>query len=181
MALEPSVVPPRRVRQRHDERSVPILRSRHNRTPVRDRLGQCSSIERSEMPGLCVESDNQKKVKVRHRHEEVVPPRWRTFAARRKISAFGIQSGKAKPHRNERYPSRVIEGIGIDPEPVPQPIARRIREGPTGRVNTRSRRLASDANPRGRRDLQDRSRLMRQGRPRGLIATDTACADRRHQ
>src|ERR1700733_7917343 len=98
------------------------------------------------------------------------------------VSALGVVSRKTETHAEDRHVSSVVERFLVEAEPIAKANARRIGIGSAGRVGARARRLADDADPRGRLHLEDGTRLMRQGLPiaRG-VAADRADGNASHQ
>ena len=172
--LQPGVVAPGWMRQRHDDRigrrGDLAARRRRSRSAIfapMARDARPAHRRRRRAPAVTSGSRAMSRV----------TPRRRAFPARRQVGAARIQSRKAEAHRHDRDPACVIEGRRIDAHPVAEAIAGRIGEGPAGGVDAGPRRLAGDADGRGRRYLEDRSRFVRQRLADRPVAADPAGAD----
>src|SRR5271155_3307247 len=161
VALQPAVVPPRRMRHGHEARTVA---GAIDVAPLADGFGQPGGDEcRAEMPRLGVLADEQDELEIGQAMKQSLAPGLRAFAARRQVPAFGVETRKAESHRHDRNLHRIVEYLLADPEPLAQADAGRIGEGASRDVNPDARRLAGDAEARDVRDLEDGSRLMWQG------------------
>src|ERR1700733_9223183 len=98
------------------------------------------------------------------------------------VSALGVVSRKTEAHAEDRHVSSVIERFLVEAEPIAKANARRIGIGSAGRMSACARRLADDADARGRLRLEDGTRLVRQGvtMARG-VATYSTGANASHQ
>ena len=104
-----------------------------------------------------------------------VPGR-RAFAPRRQVAAGGIVARKAEAHRHDGDAALVVEFLAASAAASPQPVAGGIGEGRAGGVHAHARRLAEDADARGRARPQHGARLVRQRCSVGRVAADAAGA-----
>ena len=97
------------------------------------------------------------------------------------IPAFGIVARKAKPHWDYRQFGGVVKIHLINCHPFAQPVARSIGKWFTTGMHPCAGGLASNAQPRGRRQLNNRAWLVRQWIAGRVFHTDTAFSDVAHQ
>ena len=130
------------------------------------------------MPFLRVLADEENEFQIGQSREHWLAPQFGAFAAWRQVAAFGVKARETEAHGHDGDDLRIVENALTDAEPAAQADARRVGIGTTRGMDSNPRRLAGDANARGRRDLKDGSRLMREaGAISGRVAADAACAD----
>ena len=137
---------------------------------------------RSQMPALRMAANGQQQLQVRQPCEQSRSPDFRALPPGRQVAAVGPEAREAESHGNDRELRRIVEFAFFDRQPSPQPYSRWITERAAAVMNSGSGSLAGDADTRCLRDLDDRSRLVRQCLPIARpIAADPAVADRAHQ
>ena len=176
IALQPVVVPLRRVRHRHEARTVA---GTIDVAPLADGFGQPAGDEcRAEMPLLRILADKQDEFEIGQAMKQSLAPSFRAFAARRQVAAFRVKTRKAESHRHDRNFRRIVEYVLADTEPLAQADAGRIGVGAPRGMNPNTRRLTGDAQACGLRDLEDGPRLVGQANAVSRrIATEPAGAN----
>src|SRR5271155_260888 len=180
MTVQPSAVPPGWVGQRHDAR-----RSRRlvDPPPLPHRGSDAVTGEAAvETKALSVLPDQEHQLDVGQLRQDARMPSLRAFATRRQVAALGVVSRKTEAHAEDRHVSSVVERFLVEAEPIAKANARRIGIGSAGRMSACARRLADDADARGRLRLEDGTRLVRQAVTiaRG-VATYSTGANASHQ
>lgn len=113
----------------------------------------------------------QRQSDIRHQRQQQWVPKRRTFRSWWCVPTSDETARIAKPHRQESDPCCVIKNRRINPQPKPQPIARWIIPGNSGRMSPCSRRLPDNQQFGGTRHLQNRTRSEWQ-----MLGTDRAGA-----
>ena len=129
------------------------------------------------MPELCRPAHRENEIHLRHRGQRPRAPCGGAFASRRQVASLGIQSRKAEPHGEDRDDASIVEGLGVDPHPIPQAVTRGIGERQAGSMNAGARCLTGDEYSGGCRCPRDGARLVRQPLPQRFVATDAATSD----
>ncbi len=174
--FEPCIVAPGRMGQRQHKRTVRLSTFLKVGLPCSNGLRQRALARLTQMVSLCILPDNQDQFDLRHRCKHAIVPDFSAFRARWQIPSLGIQARETEPHRYDCQQVRVIKDIFPNPHPGSQTISGRVCKGSSALVHTGPRCLAANANPRRRRCLENRSRLMRQGRLFRLLDTNPARA-----
>lgn len=124
----------------------------------------------AQMPPLRRPPDQHRQLHTRQCRQHPRSPCFSTNWRRRQIGALGIIARKAESHRHDRHPVPVMECRLIQPQPLPQPVARPIGERPAACMHSRPRRLPRQQKPRPRPEPYDRLWFMRRrrhGKPPG--------------
>ena len=90
---------------------------------------------------------------------------------------MGESPREAEPHGQDGDPLGVVEDLGINAEPAPQPVTRGVGEGPARGMDPDPRRLARDQDARLAVQLEDRPGLVQQPLRAGHIAANSTPAD----
>ena len=122
------------------------------------------------MPVLCVSTNRQRQLEMRHASQQAGSPRGSTFWPRREV-ARGSDAGIAESHRQDGNDAWVVEDILVDTHPRPQSFAAQIVERNSASVDLASGRLPGNQDARRRSCLQHGARFMREMR-----GTDRASA-----
>jgi len=110
---------------------------------------------------LGVLPDQKHQLDVGQLRQDARMPGLRAFATRRQVAALGVVSRETEAHADDRYVSGVVERFLIEAEPIANANAGRIGIGSAGRMGACARRLADDADARGRLRLEDGTRVGR--------------------
>jgi len=122
------------------------------------------------------DGENERDIR-QPRHQRVVPQRG-AFAPRRQVGAAVVLAGKAKAHRHDRDPCRVVKLLVGHAEPAAEPHAGLIGVGHAGGMHARARRLAGDQDARRYARAKDRAGLVgKLWRKARRVAADAARAD----
>jgi hypothetical protein len=129
-------------------------------------------------PFLRVLPDEQNEFQIGQSRKHWLAPQFGAFPTWRQVAAFCVKAWETEAHSHDGDDLRIVENALTDAKPAAQADARRVGIGTSRGMDTNPRRLAGDANARGRRDLEDGPRLMRESRAiSGRVAADAACAD----
>jgi len=159
--LDPRVVAPRWMRQRHHDRTD---WPRDDLAPALHRARQVAPAIIGQMPALGVLPDEQHQLEIWQCRHQSRTPEWCAFASWWQVATLGIQAWKAEAHGNDGDARNVIEFVIRHAHPLAQAHARGIRERRAGCMNARAWCLPEHANAGGRAHAQNRARLVRQGR-----------------
>ena len=96
---------------------IPVL------SPARNSIRQALLPILAEMIGLRVLADDKDQLDLRHQGKQAIMPGDTAFRSRWQVPALRVQTRKAKAHRDDGQPVRIIEDALPDPHPVPQAIA----------------------------------------------------------
>ena len=174
VALDPAVVAPGGMRERHQDRLTGRSAISRQRCTVSVRPARASAPRCQRWaywPTRRTSSRSGSAAISRGRHSGAHSRRGG------RSPPLASRPGKQKPMGTMAMRRGVVELVVGDAHPGPQPHAGGVGEWFSGGVDAGARRLAENADAGGGADAEDRARLVRQRRPRGGIAAQAAGAD----